>query len=607
AGGLIVLAVLAAYHNSFSGPFVFDDTDSITKNPTISHLWPIWQALTPPHKVLSDSGLSVAGRPIVNLSLAVNYAVGGLAVQGYHGLNLAVHILASLVLFGVVRRTLLRQGYGGRSLVSRLVARKSEASDLRSEMLESTWLALAVALLWALHPLQTESVTYVVQRAESLMGLFYLLTLYCFIRGAEGRTEEARCQIPEASIQKQSGLRDPASARWLLASVFFCFLGMASKEVMVSAPLMVLLYDRTFVAGNFRTAWRQRWRLYLGLAATWLLLGYLVVGTQGRGGSAGFGAGITWWSYALTQFRAIVHYLRLSLWPSPLVFDYGTTLATQASAIVPYAAIVILLVAGTVFALWGRTEIGFLGAWFFAILAPSSSVVPVVTETMAEHRMYLPLAALVVWVVLGLYRLLGRRSAVIFLALAAGLGWATIQRNKVYRDEEALWSDTVAKCPGNARAFYNLGCALGERQDRLPEAIVAYETALRIDPNYALAHNNLGNALAQSGRLSDAIVQFVAALRIDPDCADAHTNFGNVLSSMPERLPDAIAQYEEALRIKPDFAEAHCNLGTALLSVPGRLSDARVEFETALRINPDLAQARAILDQLRNSGGPKGR
>jgi tetratricopeptide (TPR) repeat protein len=628
AGGIIVLVVLVAYGHTFSVPFIYDDAESITTNPTLCHLWPVWRALTPPHAVPSDGGRPVAGRPIFNLSLAVNYALSGEAVWSYHALNLAIHVFAGLVLFGVVRRTLLQL---------RLRKHFGDAA---------WWLALAVAVLWTVHPLQTEAVTYISQRAESLMGLFYLLTLYCFIRGVERRsgfTPDMSGINPDLQIARGKGAGPSGSQPqllvlgsqpstlnsqlWLAASLLFCLLGMSTKEVMVSSPLIVLLYDRTFVAGTFQEAWSKRWRLYAGLASTWLWLGYLVANTQGRGGSAGFGTHVTWWSYALTQFRAIVHYLRLSLWPDPLVFDYGTTLATRTAEILPYAAVVLLLVAGTALALWRWPAVGFLGAWFFAILAPSSSVVPVATETMAEHRMYLALVAVVVPVVLGFYSLLGRRSAVIFLALVAGLGCVTVRRNQDYRGELAIWSDTVAKCPGNERAHNNLGNALLDVPGRLADAMAEFEAALRIKPDDAEAHNNLGSALIKvPGRLADAMAEFEAALRINPEYAEAHNNLGNALLNLPGRaadamaefetalrinpdyaiahydlgnafcevpgrLPDAVAQYEEALRINPASAETHANLGTALLNLPGCLPDAMAEFETALRINPDFVEA----------------
>jgi tetratricopeptide (TPR) repeat protein len=628
AGVVIVLAALAVYYNSLSCPLIFDDWPAITENPTIRHLW---SALSPPH-----NGSGVDGRPLINLSFAMNYAVGGLKVWGYHATNLAIHILAGLVLFGIVRRTLLRpsfakateggQGYGGQAL-------------LRLD--SATVLAFAIALLWTVHPLQTESVTSVIQRTESLMGLFYLLTLYCFIRGTENREQrseardqrseernnrqEAGGQKSEDEIQEQTGIWPLASGCWMPASVLSCLLGMAAKEVMVSAPLIVLLYDRTFLAGTFREAWRRRGGWHLGLFGTWLMLGFILVRMGGsRGHAAGFGLSLTPWAYALTQCRAIVLYLKLTVWPHPLVFDYGTDAVQHVAAVVPQAFVLTLLLGGTIVMLRYRPAIGFAGAWFFAILAPSSSVVPLVGQTMAEHRMYLPLAAVLALMVIGLYVWLGRRSLIILAAAAAGLGWLTLQRNQDYRSDLAIWSDTVAKRPGNARAYSNLGGALAGTPGRLPEAISAFEevlriqpndpgalnnlacilvnipgrlpeaighfeTALRIAPGYVKARNNLGIVLYKTGRTSEAIVQLKEAVRIDPDDAEARYNLALALDKIG-RLPEAIIQLEEVVRINPDDAEAHINLGIAL-DKAGQMPEAIVQFERAVRIDADDATA----------------
>jgi tetratricopeptide (TPR) repeat protein len=629
AGGALVVAALIAYHPSFSIPFLYDDVPAIPDNPTIRHLWPIGPVLSP------SARLTTSGRPVINLSLAINYAFGQTDVTGYHALNLAIHILSGLVLFGLVRHTLLRQGYGGQAPTSRLAARRSEISDLRFEIAaDATLLAFTVAALWMLHPLQTESVTYIVQRAESLMGLFYLLTLYCFVRGAESaRTLNAERRTPNAEspttnyelpTTERRRLSDYSSSLWMLASVGACLLGMASKEVMVSAPLLVLLYDRTFVAGSFRAAWQNHWRLYLGLAASWLLLGFLVVSTGGnRNGSAGFSSGMTWWTYALTQLPAVVHYLRLSLWPHPLIFDYGTSVVKQAGQVIPSALIIAALAIGTVLGLRRWPAIGFAGVWFFAILAPSSSVVPVVTETMAEQRMYLPLAAVVALVVLGIHTWAGRLGAYALLALAVPLGILTFQRNQDYGTELSIWSDTVAKRPENARAHNNLGKILG-RAGREAEALPQYQQAvqlkptdpdyhynlatalsdagraqesfgqfeetLRLAPDYAVAHLNYGLALMKAGQASKAIAQYKEALRIDPDYADAHNDWG-IAVGQAGQMPEAIAQFEEALRLNPDNADAHNNLGFAYRQT-GRLEEALVQFKAALRIKPGFDEAR---------------
>ncbi|HXA14727.1 MAG TPA: tetratricopeptide repeat protein [Opitutaceae bacterium] len=552
AGGLLILAALAAYHNSFSGPFIFDDELWITKNPTIRHLWPVWPVLSPP------PGLIVRGRPLLNLSLAINYALGGTNVWGYHALNLAVHIIAGLALFGIVRRTLRQPAMRGRFPAS-------------------AGLAFAVAAIWMLHPLQTEAVTYVIQRAESLMAMFYLLTLYCFVRGTDSR----------------------APGIWQAFSIAACLCGMATKEVMVSAPLIVLLYDRTFVAGSFREAWRQRWRVYLGLAVTWLELAYLMAGIGSRG--AGFDLGITGWTYALTECPVVVHYLWLAVWPHPLILDYGGDVVKHAGEAAPYALILVMLVGGTVVALWRWPAWGFAGAWTFAVLAPTSSFVPVAFQPMAEHRMYLPLAAVVAVVVLGIYTGLGRRSVAVYLALAMGLGLLTATRNEDYRSELAIWRDTVAKRPGNPRAQYYLGLVLA-RAGQLPEALEHFQEAVRDKVDYAEAYNNTGTCLLLLNRAAEAVGQYEQALAYKPNYPEAQCNLGIALFNLG-RFEEAAQHYQEAVRLQPDYADAHSSLA-ATWERMGRTAEAIRQYEEALRINPGLAAARDSLARLQAQQQP---
>ena len=546
AGGLIVLAGLAAYGNSFRGAFIYDDLPSIVENPTIRHLWPIWKAFAPAATSL------LGGRPVLHGTLAVNYALGGLSPWGYHLVNLVIHLLAGLTLFGSMRRTLLRP-----VLCSRF---GSAALPL----------ALTVALLWVVHPLQTEAVTYVSQRCESLMGLFYLLTVYCFIRGIESRRQNL----------------------WLGLAVVACWLGMASKEVMVTAPVLVLLYDRTFVAGSFQCAWKERWRWYLGLGSSWLLLAYFMVGLEHR--SVGYGLGVNGWRYAWTECRVVVQYLRLAIWPYPLVFDYGAEeiIIRQAAEAAPAAWLLLGLGVGIIMALRRWPVLGFAGAWVFVILAPTSSVVPITGSPMAEHRMYLSLAAVIALVVLGGYRVLGPRSRLVFLALAVGSGVLTWQRNWNYCNAEAIWSDTVAKRPNNSRAQSCLGVVWAE-QGREVEAIARFREALRLDPDYADAHNNLGNALAKRGQLPEAVGQYREALRLQPHFPRAHNNLGNALAGQ-ERTEEAMAHFREALRLNPDYFEAHYNLGL-VLAKRGQLPEAIEQYREALRLDPDYQQAHTTL------------
>lgn len=547
AGLLLGLAVTAAYLTSFRGVFVFDDLHAIVDNPTIRDPGRLDRILLAPAE-----GGTIGGRPVVNLTLAMNHAAGGLDPRGYHAVNLLIHVLASLALFGLVRRTLLR--------LPRFAA-------------DALPFSLAVAALWALHPLQTAAVTYIVQRAESLMGLFYLLTLYCFVRGTDSCSGGLRPPGSETAVIDRR-----YSKTWLTLSFICCLLGMGTKEVMASAPLIVLLYDRTFVAGSWREAWRQRGRFHGALLATWLLLAVLVSGAQGRGGSAGFGTAVAWWEYAFTQCAAIARYLRLALWPHPLVFDHGTPLYRSLATVAPQAALLLLLLGATGPALVRKPALGFLGAWFFLILAPSSSIVPVATQTMAEHRMYLPLAAVLMLVGLAAHALTGRRALVALLALAAVAGVMTARRNLVYHSELALWADTVAHRPENPRAHTNLGIALAEA-GRLPEAAARLEEALRLQPDNAATRLNLCDVLTRLGRPADAVPHGEAAVQLEPGSAAAHLNLAQALAALG-RTAEAVTHYEAVLRLEPGAP-----------SVPGRLAAACYDLGNRAAAQSDFAGA----------------
>lgn len=540
AASLLILLGVVAYARSFGIPFLFDDTPAIVENAALRS---VATALAPGQ----PGGLTTSGRPVLALSFALNHAASGYAVGSYHAVNLAIHLAAALVLFGLVRRTLLG------------------ATWLRSMPLASAALPLATATaaLWLLHPLQTESVAYIVQRAESLVGLFCLFTLYAFARGTAG------------------------DRRWLGLSVIACALGMGSKEVMAGVPLLVLLYDRTFVTGSFAAAWRTRKAWYLAYAATWLILLALLVAGSDRGGTAGFGTQMSSWHYALTQCDALVRYLWLSVWPWPLVFDYGTGAARSLGEVLPQALLVVTLLAGTVVALRRWPVAGFLAAWCWILLAPSSSFVPVVTQTMAEHRMYLPLAALVAAGVVGAHAALGRRAWPLLGVVAVALGAATVARLGDYRDELTIWGDTAAKHPSSARAHNNFGQALF-RAGRLEDSIASYERALAIQPKYPETHYNLGVARMRQGDAARAIAHYDTALRHEPDYPEALNNLGNALAQLG-RHEEALARYAEAVKRRPSFAEAHNNLGNALLHA-GRGEEAQAAFRTAGLLRPDNAE-----------------
>ena len=610
-GGVLLAGVLlAAYHNTFRVPFLLDDFDSITKNMSIRSFA---TAFFPP----AHSGITVSGRPFLNFTLAINYRLGGVDVLGYHAGNLLIHFAAALCLFGVVRRTL------------KLPVLANKFGE------KATPVACLAAAIWALHPMQTESVTYVIQRAESLVGLCYLFTLYAFIRAVE-----------------------KPSRGWTATTVMACLLGMASKEVMASAPLVLFLYDRTFMSGTFRESWRRHGRLHFALASSWLLLLACVISSGGRGSSVGFND-VSWFDYLLTQSAGIVTYLLHSIVPANLVFDYGAVIEKQPWALIRGLCIVITLFVTTIVLLRKRPALGFLGAWFFLILGPTSSVIPVATQTLAEHRMYLPLAALAVGVALLACRTIKNHYWIVLGSIAAIFVFVTVKRNAVYQTSLSIWEDTVRKVPDNVRALNNLGlfylednrleeaiqnlseahelapeypvacCNLGRalvsREGKIvglekpsgdlvegvdfgqrradgsaylanpiiKEGLALLEKAISVEPGNAIFLAQYGNALLTLRQTEEAIVQLEKAVGLDPENYSLHYDLANTLSRL-DRNEKAAEHFKAALRLKPDDAEALTNYGS-LLRRMNQFSQSIENLQAACRLKPNMARAHSNL------------
>ena len=570
--------------------------------------------------------MRLQSRPVVNLSFALDYAVGGLNTLPYHVTNLAIHLLAGLALFGVVRRTLL---------LPRLRDRFGRASAA---------LALAVALLWAVHPLQTESVTYITQRYESMMGLFYLVAVYGVIRCGDSTHPYCWGAVTVAATLLVAGLQ--GSGR--LAADHDSPGRSGVAERVVRRNLASAMGDVPRVAGR---------------------LGRVCPAATPRGSApwAGYALPLSWFEYACSQPGVILHYLRLVFWPHPLVLDYGWPPARTVGEILPGAMVVAGLLAATGYAFWRWPAWGLLGAWFFLILAPTSSVMPL-ADLAFEHRMYLPLAAVAAAVVLGVYAvsealaLSARRRAMVLGCLLGGVGLAlailTWQRNNDYRDDFLLWQDVVARRPNNPRAHNNLGIRAWPTADRSTRRSPITGRPWKSSPTTLDAHNNLGIALAGRGQVDEAIAHYRKALEIKPDYAEAHNNLGIALAGRgqgrrgycplpegpgnqarlrrgpqqprqrlgrprtvrrghcplpegpgnqarlrrgpqqprqrlgwPRTVDEAIAHYRRRpLEIKPDYADAQHNLGSPWPAAE-KSTEAMAHYRKALEIEPEFAEA----------------
>lgn len=588
-GWWLALALIAAgitvYANGLGAPFILDDEDTIVRNPFIGAVWPLHEAMRAPAQS------SAAGRPLISLSFAISRALSGnLSPYGFRIWNLAVLIATALLLAGIVARTI----------------RRTAIDELHAERL-----ALAAALLWLLHPLNSEVVGYVTQRTESMMGMFYLLTIYAAMRAID----------------------TPATGRrWTTIAIVACAAGMACKESMVTAPLMVLLYDRVFGAGSIAAALKQRRWLYAGLAATWVLLLLLNVSAP-RSGSAGFATATPVATYLMNQGVMIVTYLKLAIFPYPLIIDYGRTAPIALENALPYLLAVSLLAIAVAWT-WTRHRVAaFLGTAFFVTLAPTSSVVPIATEVGAERRMFLPLMALMILLVLSLRRWAPRYAIAIAIALSIAFGALTFARNFDYYDHVALWQSVVDHHP-HGRAHYNLAIAL-KAAGRDDEAIAHYDAALPGEPSayyalgfeasqagrYADALINLqeflrlrpvdvaapkawllrGEALVRLGRLEEADAAFRSALQLAPGFADALGQLADVQFNR-EQYAGAIETYREYLALLPNSVNARHSLGLAL-ALSGRETEAVAEFAAAVALRPGDAQLRKSLGTALSSTG----
>jgi tetratricopeptide (TPR) repeat protein len=558
---LLALVGVLAYSNALGNPFVFDDGVAIERNLRIRSLRPEI-ALAPPRDT------PVAGRPVVNASFALNYAAGGLDPRGYRAVNLALHLTCAWLVFWLLRDALRARGAASPDGV-----------------------AIAAAVVFAAHPLASECVDYVTQRSELLVSLFLLGVLAGVALAARGRRSGAALAIAA------------------------CALGMATKESMVVAPVVALLYDAAFHAGSLRRAWQSRRALHAGLAGCWLILAALHASAP-RGLSVGFDTGVTPSTYLAHQMRMLATYLARAVWPHPLVLDYGWPLPIAWREVLPETALVAVWVALALLAWWRRPAVGFALLAGLLVLAPSSSFVPIATEVGAERRFYLSLAGLCALSAAGVGALCARardpraarRAALAATAvLVALLVVATRVRNRDYESAERIWRSVLAARPAQPRALLSLSQALRE-QGRAEEAESLAVDALRAWPSYALAEAQLAGLAEERGDLETAVAHQGRALALEPRDGELRTNYG-LLLARSGRLADAVAEWQAALAEDPGLAYAANNLAWLRATQPDpRWRDGSSAVALALRAERATAGLDAgVLDTLAAAFAEAGR
>jgi tetratricopeptide (TPR) repeat protein len=534
---LVLVSGLFAYWGAWRGQYVFDDVHAIAENRALlSGDW--WQAaFGPQHQPL-------ANRPLSCWSLTVDFALYGPGPLGPHATNVLLHLANALLVFVVARRCALAPNLAGRFTAG-----------------PATWFATSLAALWAAHPLGADAVAYATQRSTLLAAGSLLLALYGTLRA------------PAA----------PRPWRWRALAVVAMAAGMASKEDAVVGPLLLVLCERAFLLPSW-PALRARAPFYAAIGLTWSVLA-VSVALGPANATVGYRTNIpvSAWQWLLTQADVVLLYARLALWPYPLRGAYDHDIVTHVAAAALPGLAVLAACAGTVVCWRRRPWAGWLGAWYFLLLAPTSSVLPIVTEVVAERRAYLPMLAVLAPVVLAAQRVLGGRRPLAVLAPAAvvvALGLVTQTRVAVYHDAESFWRDADAKRDPASRSFV-AGLILVKRGDtlwhagRTAEAYACYDAMMLCRSPSPIAIGRYAMSLLDRQRPAEAAAVLRRLVRSDPD-PETDGMLGIALSlwhsaDQGRRDDPRLAEAEAALRRAVTAQPQKAHFWSALVEVLGKL------------------------------------
>ena len=547
---LILLGALI-YSNTFCGPFHFDDGAMIAENSAIRNIHNL--------RAIWDSWPT---RFITGVSLALNYHFGRLNVFGYHLFNLLSHICASVMVWRLALLTFSTPAMIGKNITR-----------------HSGLIAFFVGLIFLLHPVQTQAVTYIIQRAASLTTLFYLACL---------------CLYVKSRLLQEQGRAPAVSGLLYCGSVIAAVLAMFTKEIAITLPLMVLVCEGCFL----KTKEKFGWKYPAPLLATLLIIPLTMFLTRfvdfaGMRNALEPLPSISPGQYLLTQFRVIVTYIRLLFIPVNQNLDYDYHIAKSLLELPTIAGLIfiasILAIAVKIFHRYRLISFGIF--WFFLTLLPESSVIPI-RDVIFEHRLYLPMVGFSFFLAGALYYIFEERSfrVMVILPLVITSCYAILSygRNNIWKDELTLWDDTARKSPKKARPYNNRGNAYFEKGE-LASAISDFNRAIELDPKLAKVYNNRGSAYLTQGKLSQAMSDFNKAIEIDPNLVKAYNSRGDIYRAQGD-LSRAISDFSKAIIINPNYAQAYDNRGAAYAR-QGSLSQALADFNKVIEIDPNYAEA----------------
>jgi tetratricopeptide (TPR) repeat protein len=517
---ILACLIILIYSNTFNVGFVFDDDGSIVSNELV-HIYNLSQ-LNPARL----AAMFKAGRSVALLSFAVNFYFGRLNVFGYHLVNLIIHIFASWAVYLFIRSTMDLTG---------------------SKRVRSDRIAFIASLLFAVHPVQTQSVTYIVQRETSLATLFYLAAILFYIH------------------TRVSGKKG-----YFFATALLFLLAVGTKQNAAILPVILLGYEFYFFQG-LNPQWLKKNRgVLVGAVLSPLVAGLLYTGPNliawmnARYAERSF----TLVERVLTQQRVLLHYLSLLFFPLPsrLNLDYDFPLSHGFS--IPTVTAIAFTITALVLAVRlakSRPILSFCILWYYINLFIESSILAL--EMVYEHRLYLPsIGIFLLFAVLfhdHVLRYPARRvwGMAGIAGLVAIFSFFSFRRNFVWKDDMSLWSDVIKKSPGKSRPHNNLGNVyLNRGNTRM--AVEHHKRAIELDPENHDAHYNLGNDYLHTNRLDEAVGFYKEAIRLKPDYAKAYANLGTVYNALG-RYDEAIAQARLALKYRPYYVDVYYNLGNA--------------------------------------------
>ncbi len=590
----ILVFCLAGYSNVLTQPgdFILDDYSCLIENDRLAEFSPLWN-------VSSDTPVGFWRRPVPSWTFTLNYRMGGHDILQYRVFNLLVHIATALLLFDLIRRVV----------------------QLNQNTAVSKYgipFAFSITCLWAIHPIQTETVTYVIQRIEALMGLFFVASMYCYFRGSQSQT----------------------SWPWYLGSIACCWLGMGSKEVMITLPVVLLAFDWTFLWTDWKTFFKQRLWVYGGfsIAVVWLLLAVFAVAPEVQQNVI-VDRPVTRWEYFSTQPQVIFQYLLVVFWPAAMCFDRNWPIAEHLTEIAIPGTLLTICFLASIVGLVRRSALGWLGFSFFAILAPTSSVMPIATVYF-EHRIYLPLVCFLILLLFAVVWLSHKyfQQHTVKILLAVSIIWsamlcaATHWRNGQYQSFEDLMADTVRKDPGSWRALQNLGTEKF-RKGQTDNAIEYLERSAAIYPPHRrvivalttsyCAEKQFDKAIMRLNELRESFGenpgeyhhQMAMAYSGLNDWNQCHFHYSKAVTLMPERqvfwvnylndclkfqkLEIASKTIEQATAKHPTNVELLLLHGSIIMFQKRPAKEAIQKFEQALQLDPYNKRAQQFLLEAR--------